>query len=65
MAKILYGLFPLLIAFSAYAQAAEEAPTEKADPITVIVFLVLFVGSIAGYFAYIWWNQRKKRQRGK
>ena len=63
MAKVLYRLLPLLIAFSAYAQA--EPPTEKASPVTVIIFLLLFVGSCAGYFAYIWWNQRKTRQRGE
>ena len=63
MVKTLSRFVPLLIAASAYAQA--EPPTEKASPVTVIIFLLLFVGSCAGYFAYIWWNQRKKRKSGK
>ena len=63
MAKVLSWLLPVLLISSAYAQA--EPPTEKASPVTVVIFLLLFVGSIAGYFAYIWWNQRKKRQRGE
>ena len=62
MTKALYRFFPLLIAFSAYAQSTgAEAPAEKASPVTVVIFLVLFVGSIAGYFAYVWWNQRRIR----
>ena len=58
MTKALYRFFPLLIAASAYAQTA-DAPTEKASPVTVVIFLLLFVGSIAGYFGYVWWTQRK------
>jgi CHASE2 domain-containing sensor protein len=63
MFKTLSRFLPLLIAFSAYAQT--EAPTEKASPLIVVIFLVLFVGSCVGYFAYMWWNQRKSRQRGE
>jgi uncharacterized BrkB/YihY/UPF0761 family membrane protein len=29
---------------------------------TVVIFLVLFVDSCAGYFVWVWWNERKKRQ---
>ena len=62
MAKALFSLFPLLIAASAYAETA-EAPAEKASPIVVVVFLVLFVGGCAGYFVYMWWEQRKTRRQ--
>jgi flagellar basal body-associated protein FliL len=63
MTKALYRLLPLLIAFSARAEV--EAATEKASPVTVVIFLVLFVGSIAGYFGYVWWTQRKAKAEGK
>jgi hypothetical protein len=52
---ILLSLTPLF----AFAQDAAEAPVEKASPLTVIVFLALFVGSCIGYFAYIWWQKKK------
>lgn len=62
MRKALTWLLPVLVASSAFAQSTgAEAPTEKAGPVTVIIFLLLFVGSCVGYFAYIWWNQRKVR----
>ena len=56
MHKLLSLLLPVLAISSAFAQA--EPPTEKADPFTVVIFLVLFVGSIAGYFVYIWWKRK-------
>jgi flagellar basal body-associated protein FliL len=63
MPKLLPWLFPVLVASSAYAQA--EPPVEKAGTLTVIIFLVLFVGSCVAYFAYMWWNQRKNRLEAK
>jgi flagellar basal body-associated protein FliL len=65
MAKIFARFFFLLVAFSAYAQAAAEAPVDKASPVTVIIFLLLFVGSCAGYFVYLWWSQKKVRAAGQ
>lgn len=65
MAKALYSLFPLLIAASAYAQSTgAETPAEKANPLTIAIFLFLFVGGCVGYFAYIWWEKKKSRQQG-
>jgi hypothetical protein len=58
MPKLLCRFLPLLIAFSAYAETA-EVPTEKAGLLSVVVFVLLFVGSCGGYFAYVWWNHRK------
>ena len=54
----------LMLALSAYAQAPEP-PTEKASFATVVVFLVLFIGSCVGYFAYTLWMSRKKRDDNK
>ncbi len=62
MVKALYRFLPLLVASSAYAQSTgADAPTEKASPVTVVIFLVLFFGSCAGYFVYVWWKQRKSK----
>jgi predicted permease len=58
MTRALFALPALLFASSAFAEAA-EAPTEKASPFAVMVFLVLFFGAIVAYFVYLWWNQRK------
>ncbi len=60
MGRLLSGLLLILTVCSAYAQAT-EAPTEHASPLTVIVFIVMFVGSCVGYFAYIWWGRKKKK----
>ncbi|MGZ5037793.1 MAG: hypothetical protein ACXWHZ_13645 [Usitatibacter sp.] len=66
MTKALYRFLPALIASSAFAQStAADAPSESASPVTVVIFLVLFFGSIAGYFAYVWWSQRKVRQHAE
>ena len=47
---------------SALAQTAEQ-PAEKASPLTVVIFLVLFVGSCVAYVGYVWWTNKKKKQR--
>ena len=62
MAKTLLSFVPLLIAFSAFAEA--EAPTEKADPLTIGIFLFLFFGGCVGYFVYMWWEQKKRKEQG-
>ena len=38
---------------------AANAPAETVGMIWVIVFVVLFIGSIVGFFWYLWWNERK------
>ena len=55
-------LLPLLmLALDAYAQTPEP-PVEKADGVTVVIFLVVFVGSCVAYIGYAWWSGRKKRE---
>ena len=66
MARLLSGLFPVFMVCSAYAQTpAADAPAESANILSVVIFLLLFVGACVGYFAYVWWNEQKKRQREK
>ena len=59
MARLI-SAFLLILAFcSAYAQT--EAPTEHASSLTVIIFIVMFVGCCVGYVAYTWWGRKKKK----
>ena len=61
MRRILAVLFSFLFTLSAFAQAsAAEPPVEKASPVTVLVFVVLFVGGCLGYLLYTWWAQGKR-----
>jgi len=63
MSRIFTSASMLLAPLLAFAQESKpEAPVEKADPIVVILFLVLFVGSGVAYAGYLWWNRRKDRQ---
>ena len=54
----------LLLALDTFAQAPEP-PVEKASPVTVVIFLVVFVGCCAAYLGYAWWSGRKKRGEDK
>ena len=64
MTRILTALLTFLFAASACAQSTPEPPVEKANMFTVVVFLVVFVASIAGYFVYLWWTHRKSQRDG-
>jgi hypothetical protein len=64
MQKILFPI--ILMLFSALAMAQDGAnipPSPTVDIIYVVIFCVLFVGSIVGFGIYIWLNDRKKRQQ--
>ena len=64
MAKVLFGFFPFFMVCSAYSQTpGADAPADKASMLTVVIFLLLFAGACVGYFVYVWWNEKKKRQR--
>ena len=63
MAKVLSALFPFLMVWSAFAQTSgAEPPAEKASGITVVIFLLLFVGSCVGYFVYLWWTKKRPQK---
>jgi len=68
MTRIVTSLYLwLLFALSAYAQNAPEPPptayTEPASATAVVVFLVLFFGSIALFGFWIWYRSKKQRQQ--
>ena len=60
MKRILAGTLLALATCCAYAQTA-EVPAEKADMTTVVIFVVVFVASCAGFIGYAWWTGKKKR----
>jgi hypothetical protein len=61
MARFLLHIFPLLMLGSAYAEAPQDAPP-SVGATGVIIFLVIFVGLIVGFFWY-YLRTEKKRQR--
>ena len=60
MSRLLSSALPLAFVLSAYAQ---EAPTEKASPLAIILFLILFIGSGVAYAAYLWWTHKKEGKK--
>jgi len=62
MSRLLPTASVLLASLPALAQEAKEAPMEKADPMFVLLFLILFVGSGVAYAGYLWWRNRKDKQ---
>lgn len=67
MSRYLSAMAPFLVVCSAYAQdeGAGIPPAETVSVVWVVVFGVIFVGSIVGFFAYLWWNERKQKGRDK
>lgn len=55
----LLAAFLMLLPFLAQAQATTaDTPAEPINTVGVIAFLVLFIGSILGFIAYVWWQAR-------
>jgi hypothetical protein len=63
MLRLISRLSPALASVTAYAQStAAEAPVEKASGVTVVLFLVLFVGMCVGYGVWAWRNHKKEKE---
>jgi len=60
MMRFLCGALLALASWSAYAQSPAEPPVEHASPVTVIIFIVVFLAACVGYVGYTWWRGRKK-----
>lgn len=41
---------------------AATAPAETVDMVWVIVFGVVFIGSVIGFFIYLWHTERSRKQ---
>ena len=66
MKNILPGIMLLLPALPALAQESPEVfvPGEV-DPTGMIVFAILMVIMIGGFFGYIWLKERKRNRSAK
>lgn len=65
MNRIVPLALSLIAPLLALAQEAKpEAPMEKADPLVVLLFLVIFVGSGVVYGGYLWWRAKKDKEEG-
>lgn len=47
--------------FAAMKEMDPNAPAETVDMIWVIVFGVIFIGSIVGFFIYLWHNEKNRK----
>ena len=70
MSKILPALVLSALALSpvlAWAQEREvaNAPVETVSMVYVITFGVVFIGMIAGFFFFLFWNDRKAKPEQK
>lgn len=64
MCRSLSPIAFFLAACAAYAQDEKGAGIPPSDTVSltwVVVFLVLFVGSIVGFFFYLWWRERNRK----
>lgn len=63
MKRLLTSLLLLLVPFVAFA--ADEPVQEHASGATVLIFLVLFIGSMVAYGVYLWWRARGAKESGE
>jgi 4-hydroxybenzoate polyprenyltransferase len=66
MSKLVSALAFSLVPFLAYAAVQEPAPPPPPDtsPWAMIIFLLLFVGMIVGFFIYMWVKDRNRKREG-
>jgi hypothetical protein len=51
-------------AFAASVEDAASAPLQEGVPLVyVALFLILFLGSIVGFFVYMWYLENKKKAK--
>lgn len=67
MTKLIYAV-PLFLmtccAFAASMEDAANAPMQEGVPLVyVALFLILFLGSIVGFFVYLWYLENKKKAK--
>ncbi len=63
MTRLLSGLFPLLVCFSAFAEDVKDAPIPTTmNVVGIAIFLVLFFGSCIGFFGYMWWTHKQDQK---
>ena len=65
MSKLLSAITLFLLSSPLLAATKEmdaaNAPAETVDMVWVVVFIILFIGSIVGFFVYLWWTDKDKK----
>ena len=65
MSKFLSAVALFLMSSPLFAATKEmeaaTAPAETVGMIWVIVFVVIFIGSIIGFFVYLWHTEKKRK----
>lgn len=41
-------------------EAANAPPVPTVSVVYVVLFVILFLGLIIGFFGYLWWNDKRK-----
>lgn len=68
MNRILSPIFLSLLSGTAFAAKeldAASAPAETVSTVYVVIFGILFVGMIVGFFVYLWMTDDKKKPEDK
>ena len=64
MKRLLSAICALMVIASAYAVDVKDAPPpETANVMGIALFAVVFVGLCVGFFAYMWWKQKKDDEK--
>jgi ABC-type uncharacterized transport system permease subunit len=58
-------LLPILLLFPSWLvhaleEGAAAAASEPVDMVYVVLFGILFFGMIAGFFVYLWWQEKHR-----
>jgi len=64
MSKFLSAVMLFLMSsplFAALKEMDPNAPSETVSVVWVIVFGVIFVGAIVGFFIYLWHTEKKRK----
>lgn len=59
--KTILSMLLMMPAIAAAQEEAAHAPSETVSMVYVVLFGVIFVGMIAGFFIYLWWNEKQKK----
>lgn len=62
MARLLSFVLPFLMYGSAFAEEPQDLPPTVGTG-GIVLFLVLFVGMCVGFFVYLWWSEKKRKER--
>jgi phosphotransferase system glucose/maltose/N-acetylglucosamine-specific IIC component len=65
MQKVLSAIVLFLMSLPILAATKElegaNAPVETVDTIYVVIFGIIFVGGVIGFFVYLFWTDRDKK----